>query len=133
LYQPRINIIKDENINLLAVPRNVLNRWKNYFNHVLNVHGPHVRQIFVHVAEPLVSEAGLVQLNCSKKGVKDYILRYTVVLVLYGIRRNCHSSGRSILLNQFIKRAIRLIVIIIEDSLSYQLPTKFYITLFWPG
>jgi hypothetical protein len=27
--QPRINIIKDENGNLLADPQNVLNRWKN--------------------------------------------------------------------------------------------------------
>jgi hypothetical protein len=31
------------------------------------------------------------------------------------------------------KRAIRLIVIIIEESPSYQLPTKFYPTFFWPG
>jgi hypothetical protein len=29
-YQPRINIIKDENGNLLADPQNVLNRWKNF-------------------------------------------------------------------------------------------------------
>jgi hypothetical protein len=28
-YQPKINIIKDENGNLLADPQNVLNRWKN--------------------------------------------------------------------------------------------------------
>jgi hypothetical protein len=28
-YQPRINIIKDENGNLLADPQSVLNRWKN--------------------------------------------------------------------------------------------------------
>jgi hypothetical protein len=26
-YQPRINIIKDENGNLIADPQNVLNRW----------------------------------------------------------------------------------------------------------
>jgi hypothetical protein len=31
-HQPRINIIKDENGNLLADPQNVLNRWKNFFN-----------------------------------------------------------------------------------------------------
>jgi hypothetical protein len=44
-YQPRINIIKDENGNLLADLQNVLNRWKNFFNQVLNVHGVHnVRQ-----------------------------------------------------------------------------------------
>jgi hypothetical protein len=60
--------------------------------------------------------------------VKHYILRYTDLFVLYGIRRNCHSSGRNLLLYQFIKRAIRLIVIIVEESPSYQLPTKFYLT-----
>jgi hypothetical protein len=31
-YQPRINIIKDENGNLIADPQTVLNRWKNFFN-----------------------------------------------------------------------------------------------------
>jgi hypothetical protein len=31
-YQPRINIMKDENGDLLADPQNVLNRWKNFFN-----------------------------------------------------------------------------------------------------
>jgi hypothetical protein len=55
------------------------------------------------------------------------------LFVVYGIRRNCHSSGRNLLLYQFIKRAIRLIVINIEESPSYQLPTKFYPTFFWPG
>jgi hypothetical protein len=34
-YQPRINIIKDENDNLLTDPHSVLNRWKNFFNQVL--------------------------------------------------------------------------------------------------
>jgi hypothetical protein len=38
-YQPRINIIKDENGNLLADAQRILNRWKNFFNQVLNVHG----------------------------------------------------------------------------------------------
>jgi hypothetical protein len=40
-YQPRINIIKDKNGNLLADPQSVLNRWKNFFIQVLNVHGVH--------------------------------------------------------------------------------------------
>jgi hypothetical protein len=48
-YQPRINIIKDENGNLIADPQNVLNRWKNFFNQVLNVHRIHdVRHMDVH-------------------------------------------------------------------------------------
>jgi hypothetical protein len=47
-YQPRINLIKDENGNLLADPQSVLNRWKNFFNQILNVHGVHdVRQLDV--------------------------------------------------------------------------------------
>jgi hypothetical protein len=53
-YQPEINIIKDENGNLIADPQNVLNRWKNFFNQVPNVHGVHdVRQMDKHTAEPL--------------------------------------------------------------------------------
>jgi hypothetical protein len=40
-YQPRINIIMVENGNLLADPHCVLNRWKNFFNQVPNVHGVH--------------------------------------------------------------------------------------------
>jgi hypothetical protein len=40
-YQPRINIIKYVNSNLLADPQSVLNRWKNFFNQVLNVHEVH--------------------------------------------------------------------------------------------
>jgi hypothetical protein len=31
-YQPRNNLVKDENGDLLANSRNVLNRWKNYFS-----------------------------------------------------------------------------------------------------
>jgi hypothetical protein len=38
-YQPRINIIRDENGNLIADPQNILNRWKNFFNQVLNLYG----------------------------------------------------------------------------------------------
>jgi hypothetical protein len=54
------------------------------------------------------------------------------LIFLYGIGRNCHSSGRSLLLYQFIKRVTILTVIIIEVSPSYRLPTKFYPTSFWP-
>jgi hypothetical protein len=53
-YQPRNNVVKDENSELLADSRNTLNRWKNYFSQPLNVHNvSDVRQI-VHMAEPLV-------------------------------------------------------------------------------
>jgi hypothetical protein len=47
--------VKDENGDLLADSHNILNRWKNYFSQLLNVHNvSDVRQIEVHTAEPLV-------------------------------------------------------------------------------
>jgi hypothetical protein len=72
-YQPRINIIKDENGNLIADPQNVLNRWKNFFNQVLNVHGVHdVRQMDIHTAEPLVQEPSLVEVKTAFQKLKSY-------------------------------------------------------------
>jgi hypothetical protein len=128
-----------------------MNRWKISFNQVLNVHGVHdVRQMDMHTADPLVPEPSLIELEIAigklksykspgthqilteliKAGVKRYVLRYTNLFVLYGIRRKCHSSGRNLLLYQFIKRVLQLIIIIIEESPSYQLPIKFYPTFF---
>jgi hypothetical protein len=72
-YQPRINIIKDENGNLIADPQNVLNRWKNFFNQVLNVHGVHdVRQMDIRMAEPLVPEPSLVEVEIAIGKLKSY-------------------------------------------------------------
>jgi hypothetical protein len=53
-YQPRNNLVKDENGDLFVDSHNILNRWKNYFSQLLNVHNvSDVRQI-VHTAEPFV-------------------------------------------------------------------------------
>jgi hypothetical protein len=72
-YQPRINIIKDENGNLLADPQNVLNKWKNFFNQVLNVQRVHdVRQMDIHTAEPLVPEPSLVKVEIAIGNLKNY-------------------------------------------------------------
>jgi hypothetical protein len=72
-YQPRINIIKDENGNLIADPQSVLNRWKNIFNYVLNVQGVHnVRQTDIHTAEPLVPEPSLVEVEIAIGKLKSY-------------------------------------------------------------
>jgi hypothetical protein len=38
-YQPRTNLVKDERGDLLMDPHKILNRWKNYFCQLLNVHG----------------------------------------------------------------------------------------------
>jgi hypothetical protein len=37
-HQHRSNLVKDENSDLLANSHNNLNRWKNYFCQILNVH-----------------------------------------------------------------------------------------------
>jgi hypothetical protein len=53
-YQPRNNLVKDENGDLLADSHNILSRWKNYFSQLLNVHNvSDVRQIELHTAEPI--------------------------------------------------------------------------------
>jgi hypothetical protein len=36
-YQPRSNLVKNENGDLLADSHNILNRWKNYCSQLLNV------------------------------------------------------------------------------------------------
>jgi hypothetical protein len=72
-YQPRINIIKDENSNLLADPQNVLNSWKNFFNQVLYLLGFHdFRQIDIHTVEPLVPEPSLVEVEIAIGKLKSY-------------------------------------------------------------
>jgi hypothetical protein len=54
-YQLRNNLVKDQNGDLLVDSHNILNRWKNYFSQLLNVHNVSgVRQIEVHMTEPLV-------------------------------------------------------------------------------
>jgi hypothetical protein len=43
-----------------------LNRWKNFFNQVLNVHVVHDdRQMDIHMTEPLVPEPGLVEVEIA--------------------------------------------------------------------
>jgi hypothetical protein len=52
-YQPRSNLVKDENGGLLADFHNILNRWKNYFSQLLNVCSvSDVRQVGIHTAQP---------------------------------------------------------------------------------
>jgi hypothetical protein len=47
--------VQDENGDLLVDSHNILHRWRNYFSQLLIVHNvSEVRQIEVHMAEPLV-------------------------------------------------------------------------------
>jgi hypothetical protein len=56
--------VKDENGGLLSDSGNILNRRKNYFSQLLNVHMvSDVRQIQVHTAEPLVPDPSPLRLK----------------------------------------------------------------------
>jgi hypothetical protein len=138
--------VKDENGDLLADSHNILNRWKNYFSQLLNVHNvSDVRQIEVHMAEPLVHGPSRLEVEIAIAKLKKYkspgsaqilaeliqaggkiLLSVIHKLINYfGIRNNCLISGRSLLLYQFTKRVKKLTVIINVGYHCYQLYTKF--------
>jgi hypothetical protein len=134
-YQLRNNLVKDENGDLLADSHSILNRWKNYFSQLLNLHnGSVVRQIEVYMAETLVPGLSRLEVAIAIQNLKKYkspgsdqipaeliqaggkILlseRSINSLILFEIRKNCQINGRSQLLYQFTKRVIKLTVIII--------------------
>jgi hypothetical protein len=131
---------------------NILNRWKNYFSQLLNVHNDSdVRQIEVHTAEPLVPGPSRLEVEIAVSKLKKYkspgsdeipaeliqakycCPRPTNSLILFGIRKNYLINGRSLLLYQFTKRVIKLTVIIIVGYHCYQLHTKFYRISFSQG
>jgi hypothetical protein len=72
-YQPRTNLVKDKRGDLLADPHKILNRWKNYFCHVLNIYGEGgVRQTEMHRAEPFVPEPSTSEVEVAIGKLKRY-------------------------------------------------------------
>jgi hypothetical protein len=71
-YQPRSNLVKDENGDLFEDSHNILNRW-NYFSQLMNVHNvSDVRQIEVHTAEPLVPGPSRLEVEIAIAKLKKY-------------------------------------------------------------
>jgi hypothetical protein len=67
------SLVKDENGDLLAHSHNILNRWKNYFSQLLNVHNvSDVKQIEVHMAEPLVPGLSCLEVEIAIAKLKMY-------------------------------------------------------------
>jgi hypothetical protein len=65
-HQPRSNLVKDENGDLLANSHNILNR-------LLNVHRvSDVRQIEIHTAEPLVPDPSPFEVEIAIAKLKSY-------------------------------------------------------------
>jgi hypothetical protein len=72
-YQPRNNLVKDENGDLLADSHNIFNRWKNYFSQLLNMHNVRdVRQIELHTAEPLIPGPSHLEVEITIAKLKKY-------------------------------------------------------------
>jgi hypothetical protein len=65
--------VKDENVDLLADSHNILNRWKNSYSQLLNVHNvSDVRQIEVHMTEPLVPGPSRLEVEIAIAKLKKY-------------------------------------------------------------
>ena len=66
-YQPRTTILKDEK-DLVADSHSIMERWRNYFSQLLNVHEvKDVSQAEIHTVEPLVPEKSASRLNWPLK------------------------------------------------------------------
>jgi hypothetical protein len=147
-YQPRNNLMKDENGNLLADSHNILNRLKNYFSQLLNVHNVNdVRKIEVHMAEPLVPSPSHLEVETAIAKFKKYkspcsdqipaeLIQAGSAILLSAIQKLVNSVWNKeelpdqwkeyLLFYQFTKRVIKLTVIIIIGYHCYQLHTKLY-------
>jgi hypothetical protein len=65
--------VTDENDDLLADSHNILNRRNNYFSQLLNVHNvSDVRQIEIHLAEPLLPGPSRLEVEIAIAKLKRY-------------------------------------------------------------
>jgi hypothetical protein len=123
------------------------------FNQVLNVHEVHdVGQMDMHTAEPLVPEPSLAEVEitigklkrCKSPG-NDQILAELIKAggetLCSEIRKLICSTWNKEELPQQWNESITVLIhkkgdkvlIIIKEYPSYQLPTQFYPTFYWPG
>jgi hypothetical protein len=65
--------VKDGNGDLLAYSNNNLNKWKNYFSQLLNVHNvSEARQIEVHMADPVVPGPSHLEVEITIAKLEKY-------------------------------------------------------------
>jgi hypothetical protein len=141
-------LVKDERGDLLADPHKSLNRWKNYFCQLLNVHGAGgVRQTEMHTAEPFVpepsaseAEVAIGKLKRYKSPGVDQIPAELIQAGMETLRSEVHKLIKLIWNKEesqswylFTKMVIKVTVVIIEAYHCCQLNTKFYQTFFLVG
>jgi hypothetical protein len=91
--------VKDENGDLLADSHNILNRWKNYFSQLLNIHNlSDVRQIEIHMAEPLVPGPSRLEVEIAIAKLKKYKSPGSDQIPAELIQAGGHSSFHSFIL-----------------------------------
>ena len=72
-YQPRTRIVKDEKGDLIADSHSIMAKWRNYFSHILNVHGvSDVRQAELHTAEPILHEPSVLEVELAIEKLKSH-------------------------------------------------------------
>ena len=75
VYQPRTNIVKDENGDLVTDSHSILARWMNHFSQLLNVHGvSDVRRTEIHTKEWLVPEPSISEVEMATGKLKRHKL-----------------------------------------------------------
>jgi len=71
-YQPRTNVIKDENGDLVKDSYRIFARRKNNFSQPFNVHGVNeVKQREIQTAEPLLLEPRVFEVEMAIEELKD--------------------------------------------------------------
>jgi hypothetical protein len=71
-YQPRTNLVKNEEGDLLAHSHSILARWTNHFFQLFNVHGvSDVRQTEIHTTGPPVPEPSAFEGEMAIEKLKD--------------------------------------------------------------
>jgi len=72
-YQPRSNTVKDEKGDLVADSHSIVDRWRNYFSQLFNVHGvKDVGQAEIYTAEPLVPEPSASEFELAIDKLKNH-------------------------------------------------------------
>ena len=76
-YQPRTIIVENEKGELVADPKSIMARWRNYFSQLLNVYVVNdLRQTEIHTVEPLVPEPSAFEVELAIGKLKNQITRY---------------------------------------------------------
>ncbi|KAJ4431157.1 hypothetical protein ANN_19752 [Periplaneta americana] len=134
-YQPRVNVIKDENGDLLADSPSILNRWKNFFAQLLNVHRPNRNdrdEIEIQTSEPFIPEPTLSEVEIAIENLKSTSLQImekkweykgTVHQLFIDFKKAYDSVKREVLYDILIefgipKKLVRLIKMCLSETYS---------------